>query len=74
MDSAHKLVVVRTDAINHASVFTGWHSETASMHYFNEAKKDKRTLYAAWFMGNEDSVAKADWRLRAEWSKDKDNG
>lgn len=69
MASSHKLVVVRTDAINHESTFTGWHSETASMRCFNEAKADKRTLYAAWFIGNENSVAKCDWEIRAQWSK-----
>lgn len=55
MNSAHKLVVVRSDGIHYESEFAGWHSETSSMTAFNEAKDDKRVIYAAWFIGDMDS-------------------
>lgn len=79
--SAHKLVVVRCDGLSHSSIFKGWHSETAVFHYFNEAKKDDRTVYAAVFQSPDDcDVTSVDdkaiqkWFLRAEhhslsWTK-----
>lgn len=58
-----RLIVVRSDGVSHSSDFSGWHSETGAFHFFNEAKADKRTLYAAVLEGdNEKSLS-----LRSEY-------
>lgn len=64
MSNKHRLVVVRNDGLSHTSGFDGWHSETAVYHFFNQAKADKRTLYAAVFYSLEDRTV---YHLRSEY-------
>ena len=65
MTGAHRLVVVRCDGIAHTSDFSGWHSETAAFRYFNDAKQDKRTVFAIVFQATD--AADPKWYGRAEY-------
>lgn len=64
IESKHRLVVIRSDGLSHSSDFAGWHSETGVYHFFNQAKADKRTLYAAVFYAYEGHEI---YHLRSEY-------
>lgn len=60
----HRLTVVRSDGVSHTSDFIGWHSETGVYHYFNEAKRDTRTLAAIVFQSADEGKT---WYCRSQF-------